>query len=340
MYYAGDPTKQVLLSDSTLRDGSHAIKHKLSKELVAEYCQKVDLTGIAWVEVGHGNGLGASSNHVGISLDDDRELLQAAREALSVPKLSVHVMPGTATFERDIGPAIDIGVDIFRVGAHVSEADTTSSHIERIASLGKTAVGVLMMVHRATPEVIVDQAKNMLESGATAIMLMDSAGALRMVDVRDRVSALVNSLGVPVGFHAHNNLGLAVANSLVAVENGATILDGCAGGFGAGAGNAPMEILIPLLEEQNLSSARADLYFEVVDWALNNVGTTSGAPSTGSVATGLAGLFSGFLLPVKKAALEYEINEYELIRELGKHLPVAGQEDLIIELADYLRQNR
>ena len=336
----GIPAQQVLLSDSTLRDGSHAIKHKLSKEFVADYCRRVDSTGISWVEVGHGNGLGASSNHIGISLDDDRALLEAARGALSFAKLSVHVMPGTSTFERDIKPAIDIGVDVFRVGAHVSEADTTSSHIERITNTGKEAVGVLMMVHRATPEATAIQAKAMLQSGATAIMLMDSAGALRMDQVRDRVRVLVNELGVPVGFHAHNNLGLAVANSLVAVEEGATILDGCAGGFGAGAGNAPLEVLIPLLEELELTRAQVDGYFDVVDWALSKLEKASGSPSTGSIATGLAGLFSGFLLPVRNAALEQGINEYQLIRELGKHLPVAGQEDLIIEIAEYLRRRR
>lgn len=340
MNYLGISAQHVLLSDATLRDGSHAVKHRLSKEFVSDYCRRVDSTGVSWVEVGHGNGLGASSNQIGISLDDDRKLLEAAREALSVAKLSVHVMPGISTFERDVKPAIEIGVDVFRVGAHVSEADTTSRHIERIANSGKTAVGVLMMVHRATPEAIVFQAKSMLESGATAIMLMDSAGALRMNEVRNRVRILVDNLRVPIGFHAHNNLGLAVANSLVAVEEGATILDGCAGGFGAGAGNAPLEVLIPLLEELGLTSAQVDRYFELVDWALVELDDLARSPSTGSIATGLAGMFSGFLLPVRKAALDYGVNEYQLIRELGKYLPVAGQEDLIIEIAESLRQIR
>lgn len=327
---------KVILSDATLRDGSHAIRHQLSTANVKSYCATVDKVGIDWVEVGHGNGLGASSFHIGLSATEDSELLSAARAELRNSKLSVHVMPGIASLRRDIQPAIELGVDVFRIASHCSEADTTLRYIEYVRKENKTAVGVLMMSHMLAPGELVKQALLMQSAGAQAIMIMDSAGALRMNDVSQRIAELVEQLDIAVGIHAHDNLGLSVANSIIAVEAGARIVDACAAGFGAGAGNAPMEVLIPLLKEENRTDADQSLYFRVVDEAIRQFIPGPQSLSTGSVATGLAGLFSGFLKPIVTESNRYGIDPFRLIEELGKLNPVAGQEDLIIEIAKQL----
>jgi len=330
----------IILSDATLRDGSHAIRHQLTASHVESYCEAVDKVGIDWVEVGHGNGLGASSFHIGPSATEDSKLLAAARSRLKNTKLSVHVMPGIASLKRDIQPAIGQGVDIFRIGAHCSEADTTYRYIEYVRQAEKIAVGVLMMCHMLSPQELAKQAFGMQEAGAQAILIMDSAGALRMADVTQRISELVSQLHIPIGIHAHDNLGLSVANTLVAVAEGAKIVDACAAGFGAGAGNAPLEVLIPLFRENNQTVADHHQYFRVVEQALNSFIPAPQSLSTGSVATGLAGIFSGFLKPILIESDRYGIDKFELIEELGKRYPVAGQEDLVIEIAKEISEKQ
>ena len=327
---------RVTLSDSTLRDGSHAISHQLSRKQVGNYCINIDSVGLDWVEVGHGNGLGASSQHIGLSAETDEVLLTEARSKLKATKLSVHLMPGIASLGKDVEMAMSVGVDVFRVASHCSEADTTVRHLEYVRGKDKQAIGVLMMCHMLGPEALVKQALMMQKAGAQGIMVMDSAGALRLHDVRERICALVENLDVPIGMHAHNNLGLAVANSLAALDSGALIIDACAAGFGAGAGNAPMEVLIPLLGEQGRTTADHLSYFRAVNAALLDFIPAPQTLTTSSVATGMAGLFSGFLKPIVRESAKYDLDPFVLIEALGKEHPVAGQEDLVIEMAKKL----
>ena len=326
----------VLLSDATLRDGSHSIKHQLTPDDVETFCKSIDEVGLDWVEVGHGNGLGASSFHFGKSHSSDYDLLKVARGSLLKTKLSVHVMPGIATINRDLLPAIDLGVDVFRIGSHCSESDTTSKQIEYLRTLGQNVYGVLMMSHAITPRQLALQAKTLEKAGALGVFMMDSAGALRMNDVRERIRTLRSELSIPIGIHAHNNLGLAVANSLIAIEEGATMLDGCAAGFGAGAGNAQLEIIISLLKEQMQTEADAIRYLRATEYALQRFIPSPQTLEPLSVATGLAGLFSGYLKPIVREAALNKIDPFKLIEELKKYNLVAGQEDQIIEIAKRL----
>ena len=242
-------------------------------------------------------------------------------------------MPGICTLNRDIFPAIELGVDIFRFASHCSEADTTMRHIDEVSSRGRTAVGVLMMCHMISAELLLAQARIMQNSGATAIMVMDSAGAMEMEEVELKIRTLVDGLSVPVGIHAHNNLGLAVANSLIAVKAGAKIVDACAGGMGAGAGNAAIEVLIPILNRRGLCSIDDVKYFNAVEIALNSFIPGIQITTPTSVATGIAGLFSGYLQPIRKASEHNKLDKFKLISERGKLTLVAGQEDIVIETA-------
>ena len=325
---------KILISDPTLRDGNHAVKHQLNEHQIASYAAAAEVAGIPIVEVGHGNGLSASSMQVGLSLLDDYRMLSIAREQLHKSKLGVHVMPGFATINRDIQQAINIGVDVFRVACHCTEADITQRHIGFVREKGKEAFGVLMMIHMASKEVLVEEAKKMESYGADAIILMDSAGSSLPDEVESKVATLVQNLNIPVGYHAHNNLGMAIANSITAVKAGALIIDGCARGFGAGAGNAQLEVLVAVLEKMGYETG-IDLYkvLDASDLAERELMETIPATKSDSIVSGLAGIFSGFKSHVLRISQEYHVDYRDVLFELGRRKVVAGQEDLILEVA-------
>jgi 4-hydroxy 2-oxovalerate aldolase len=289
------------------------------------------------VEVGHGNGLGASSLQVGEAAISDAEMLEVARRTLRHSKLGVHVIPGFATIHRDLAAAIDIGVDIFRVASHCTEADLTERHISHVRAAGREVYGVLMMSHMASRETLVEEALKMESYGAEGVILMDSAGAYLPSDVSERVSDLAEHLGIPVGFHAHNNLGMAIANSVAAVDAGAGIVDGTARGFGAGAGNAQLEVLVAVLERLGHDTG-VDLYrvLDAADLAEKQLMEVVPTISSSSVVSGLAGVFSGYAQPVARISARLGVDPRDVFFALGRRKVVAGQEDLILEVASEL----
>ncbi|MEI6986334.1 MAG: 4-hydroxy-2-oxovalerate aldolase [Rhodospirillaceae bacterium] len=333
-----DTHTRIIINDPSLRDGNHAIGHQLKPEQIAAYCRIADEAGIPMVEVGHGNGIGASSLQLGLSAASDAELLNAARDNLKRSRLGVHVIPGFATIEKDIKPALDIGVDVFRIASHCTEADITERFIDYVRKRGRTAYGVLMMSHMASSDVLVEEARKMEAYGAEMVVIMDSAGAYLPHEVRTRIMALVEGLQIPLGFHAHNNLGMAVANSVAAVEAGASLLDGCARGFGAGAGNAQLEVMVAVLHKLGYHTG-IDLYrvLDLGNFAENNLMSTVPTISSDSIISGIAGVFSGFLKPVQRIASQYGVDARDIFIELGRRGVVAGQEDLILEVAEQLR---
>lgn len=340
-YQKGLNVPSILISDPTLRDGNHAISHQLSKEQIADYCRLADDAKIPIVEVGHGNGIGASSLQLGESKTTDRVALETARENLKTALLGIHVIPGFATIEKDLKPAIEIGVDVIRVAAHCSEADITERHIKFSRHAGKTVFGVLMMSHMLSPALLAEEASKMESYGAETIILMDSAGYYLPRDVKERVSILLDNLSIPVGFHAHNNLGMAIGNSIAAIEAGATVLDGCIRGFGAGAGNAQLEVMIAVLQRLNIDTG-IDLkkLLNLADYAEKKLLPRVPTINSTSIVSGLAGVFSGFMKPVARIAEEYHVDPHDIFVELGRRKIVAGQEDIIIEVAQDLSRDQ
>jgi len=329
--------KNILITDPTLRDGNHAVQHQLSKENFAAYCRAADLAGVPIVEVGHGNGLGASSILVGLAKTKDEDILTISRANLKTSKLGIHVIPGFCTINRHLTMAVDLGVDIFRIASHCTEADITQRHIEYVRTTNKTAYGVLMMSHMASISKLVEEAKKMQSYGAEGIIIMDSSGHYFPEDVTARISALVDNLDVPVGFHGHNNLGMAVYNSVVAVRAGATMIDASIRGFGAGAGNTQLEVMLAVFEKYGWNTG-IDLYkaLDLADLAEKEFNPIAPFSSPNSIVSGLAGVFSGFAKHVTKAAKEYNVDGRDIFFELGKRNAVAGQESLIYEVAQYL----
>lgn len=326
--------KHILISDPSLRDGNHAVRHTLTGEQIKKYCQAADAARVPIVEVGHGNGIGASSLQLGEAACSDDDVLRIARENLKNSKLGIHMIPGFATIEKDLKKAIDYGVDVVRVAAHCTEADITQRHIEYARKQDKTVYGVLMMSHMASKETLLEEAKKMESYGAQLLIFMDSAGYYLPADVKERVTHLVQGLTIPVGFHAHNNLGMAIANSVAAVECGAELLDGCARGFGAGAGNAQLEVMVAVLHRMGYTTG-IDFYkvLDAADLAEKELMSAPPTISSTSVISGLSGVFSGFIKPVDRIAKQLNLDPRDVFMELGRRKIIAGQEDYIMDVA-------
>lgn len=327
-------SKKILISDPTLRDGNHAVRHQISREHFAAYCAAADAAGVPIVEVGHGNGLGASSMLVGECVLTDEVIFKTAREHLQRSKMAVHAIPGFCTIHRHVSMAMDLGVDVFRIASHCTEADITQRHIEYVRKHGKEVYGVLMMSHMASPETLADEARKMEAYGAEGLIIMDSAGAYLPADVTRRISTLVEALTIPVGFHAHNNLGMGIANSVAAVEAGATIIDGSARGFGAGAGNAQLEVLVAVFQQMGFDTG-IDLYkmLDAADLAERTMVKSMPYISSTSIVSGMSGVFSGFIKQVNSIGAEHGVDPRDIFFELGHRNAVAGQESLILEVA-------
>jgi 4-hydroxy 2-oxovalerate aldolase len=332
--------KNIIITDSSLRDGNHSVKHTISLDSIEKYCQFADRAGIPIVEVGHGNGLSASSLLIGKSPNTDKEMLTIARKNLKTSKLGIHTIPGLSTID-DAKLAMDYGVDVFRVATHCTEATLSKSHIEALAKTNKEVYGVLMMSALITAEELAEQAKIMEDYGAQAIIIMDSTGTYLPHDVKERISLLKSKLNIKVGFHAHNNLGCAIANSLIAVESGAELIDACIRGFGAGAGNAPLELILPVLEKTGYTTGISfEETIKEADRVMDYLVPSAPITTPINVLTGLTRLFSGFEKPIVKASKLYGIEYSSLIFELGNRKLVAGQEDLILEVAQKLKENK
>lgn len=329
---------EILISDPTLRDGNHAVHHQLGEAQIRAYARAANRARVPIVEVGHGNGLGASSLQVGQAALSDGEMLRIAREELTDVQLGAFGIPGFATMRRDLDVAIEAGADVFRVGAHCTEADLTERHITYLTELGKPVYGVLMMCHMCSAERLAQEARKMESYGAIGAIVMDSAGALLIDDVRARVAALVEGTGLAVGYHGHENVCLGVANSLAAVEEGASILDGTARGFGAGAGNTQLEVLVAVLGRLGHETG-IDLYgmLDAAEVAERELVQTLPSTDSVTIVSGLAGVFSGYSKPVRRIAKEFGVDPRDVFFALGEREVIAGQEDVILEVAGALR---
>jgi 4-hydroxy 2-oxovalerate aldolase len=322
----------IKINDVTLRDGNHAVSHSIDLKLIEKYCKTIDTAGLYSVEVGHGNGLGASSLQVGLCSEKDIDMLTVARANLKHTKLCVHSIPSFATINKNLNAAIDIGVDIFRIGTHCTEADVTERHINYLKNKDKEVYGALMMIHMTDFDTILSECKKIESYGADGVILMDSVGHFTNEEVSALILKLKEGLSIEIGFHAHNNLGMAITNSTDALKCGAGLLDASAFGLGAGAGNAQLEVLLAVLNKQGYSYSLKP----VVDCAnLVRIQFPNDMPriDDSSLFSGLYGVFSGFKKHVQRIALQYDLNEHDIWLELGKNNVIAGQEDLIVDIA-------
>ncbi|RIV39220.1 4-hydroxy-2-oxovalerate aldolase [Micromonospora radicis] len=335
--------RRIQICDTTLRDGSHSVRHQFSADDVATVSAGLNRAGVPMVEVTHGDGLGGSSFAYGFARCPDDELIRTARAQLTDSQLAALLLPGVGTIEH-LRRAADQGLDVIRVATHCTEADIAAQHLTEGRELGLVTVGFLMMSHMLPPDRLAAQARVMADAGAQVVYVVDSAGALLPHQVSTRVAALRTALPpeVSVGMHAHNNLGSGVPNALAAAMAGADHLDGSCHGLGAGAGNAATEVLVAALDRCGAETGIATQ--ALIDVAADDVARicAGNLPALDRTALllGYCGIYSSFLLHARRAAQQYQVAEADIIRALGRHRPVGGQEDLIIDVAIALAQRR
>lgn len=325
--------KPIKITEVSLRDGSHVVRHQFTKEQVRNVARALDDAGMHYIEVSHGDGLGGSTLQYGRSFVNEMKLIEAAADECKQATVAVLLIPGIGTI-HELKEAHKLGAGLVRVATHVTEADVSAQHIQKARDLGMETFGFLMMSHSAPVEKLVEQAKLMESYGAQGVYITDSAGALLPQGVRERVKALRESLDIEVGFHAHNNLSLAVANSLVAIEEGATRIDGSVRCLGAGAGNTQTEALLAVLDRMGINVG-IDLY-KMMDLAEDVIGPilpSSQEIRKGSLVMGYAGVYSSFLLHAERAGKRFNLDPRVILMELGKRKVVGGQEDMILDVA-------
>jgi 4-hydroxy 2-oxovalerate aldolase len=331
------------ITDSTLRDGSHAMSHQFTEAQVRAVVAALDRAGVQVIEVTHGDGLGGSSFNYGFSLVDELDLIAAAVDEATRARIAVLMLPGLATV-KELRRAHAVGASVARIATHCTEADVSIQHFGEARDLGMETVGFLMLAHRASPEVLARNARIMVDAGAQCVYVVDSAGALVLADAQERVEAVVAEIGrdgAQVGFHGHQNLSLGIANSVLAYQAGARQIDGALCALGAGAGNSPTEVLAATFDHLGIETGVdvggvLDAAEEVVRPYLP---TWPKADRT-AIVQGWAGVYSSFLLHAQHAAERYGVAAHEILQRAGEAGYVGGQEDMLIDIALQLSQER
>jgi len=329
------PGTQVTLHDMSLRDGMHAKQHQITVQEMVSIASALDEAGMQLIEVSHGDGLGGASLNYGFSAFSDEEYLNAVVPKMKSARISALLIPGIGTLD-DLRMAYSAGVSTVRIATHSTEADIAEQHIGIARDLGLDTVGFLMMAHMVDESKFLEQSLLMESYGANCIYCTDSAGYMLPEDVKAKISALRESLkdSTEIGFHGHHNLAMGVANSIAAIEAGASRIDGSVAGLGAGAGNTPLEVLSAVLHRMDIDDG-LDLY-KIMDVAEDLIIPLMDQPirlDRDALTLGYAGVYSSFLLFAKRAEERYGVSARDLLVELGRRRTVGGQEDMIEDLA-------
>ena len=327
--------KKVLIHEMCLRDGMHPQRHQITADQMVEVSTALDDAGMPLIQISHGDGLGGSSVNYGFPAASDEEYLKAVVPKMKNAKISALLIPGIGTVDH-LRMAHDLGVHTIVIATHCTEADVAEQHIGLARKLGMDTVGFLMMAHMISPEELLGQASLMESYGANCVYVTDSAGYMLPDDVTARIALLRAELRpeTEVCFHGHHNLHMGIANSLAAIEAGASRIDGSTAGMGGGAGNTPLEVFVAVLERMGVETG-LDLYklSDVAEDIVYPLMEHKVRVDRDSLVLGFAGVYSSFLLHAKRAGAKYGLQTRDILLELAKRKTVGGQEDMIEDIA-------
>lgn len=327
--------RKVIIHDMSLRDGMHAKREQMSIEQMVAIGTALDEAGVPYIQVTHGAGMGGNSLQHGFAPHSNEEYISAVASKMKQAKVSVLLIPGLGTM-KELKSAYDCGARSVHVATHCTEADTSPQHIAFARKLGMDTSGFLMMAHLNTPEGLAQQGKLMESYGAQTVYITDSAGYMLPGDVKARVGALraVLKPETEIGFHGHHNMGMGIANSIAAIEAGASRIDASVAGLGAGAGNTPTEVFVAVCERMGIETG-CDL-FKLMDMAEDLIVPLMEhmvRVDRASLTLGFAGVYSTFLLHAKRAGERFGIPARDILVELGRKKMIGGQEDMIVDTA-------
>ena len=334
--------RKIIIHDMCLRDGMHAKREQMSIEQMITIATALDDAGVPLIQVTHGAGMGGNSLQHGFAPHSNEEYISAVASKMKQAKVSVLLIPGLGTM-KELKSAYDCGARSVHVATHCTEADTSPQHIAFARKLGMDTTGFLMMAHLNTPEGLAQQGKLMESYGAQTVYITDSAGYMLPADVKARVAALraVLKPETEIGFHGHHNMGMGIANSIAAIEHGASRIDASVAGLGAGAGNTPLEVFAAVCERMGIVTG-CDL-FKLMDMAEDLIVPMMDhmvRVDRSSLTLGFAGVYSTFLLHAKRAAERFGVPSRDILVELGRKKMIGGQEDMIVDTAMTMAKER
>lgn len=334
--------RKIIIHDMSLRDGMHAKREQMSIEQMVTIATALDEAGVPMIQVTHGAGMGGNSLQHGFAPHSNEEYITAVASRMKQAVVSVLLIPGLGTM-KELKSAYDCGARSVHVATHCTEADTSPQHIAFARKLGMDTTGFLMMAHLNTPEGLAQQGKLMESYGAQTVYITDSAGYMLPADVKARVAALraVLKPETEIGFHGHHNMGMGIANSIAAIEEGASRIDASVAGLGAGAGNTPLEVFAAVCERMGIETG-CDL-FKLMDMAEDIIVPMMDhmvRVDRSSLTLGFAGVYSTFLLHAKRAAERFGVPSRDILVELGRKKMIGGQEDMIVDTAMTMAKER
>lgn len=334
--------REVRITDTTLRDGSHPMRHRFTEKQVRDVARALDDANVEVIEVTHGDGLGGSSFNYGFSAVSDIKLIEAAVEEVKQAKIACLLLPGLGTVE-DLKEAYAAGARVARIATHCTEADVSIQHFGLAREVGMETCGFLMLSHRIPPKELAAQARIMVDAGCQCVLVVDSAGALILDEASDRVKALVDEIGgeAQVGYHGHQNMSMGVANSVLAYRAGARQIDGSLCALGAGAGNSPTEVLAAVFSKLGVDTGiDVDKILGVATNVAKPIIERLPWMDEGSIMQGYSGVYSSFLLHAERAGERYGVDPAEVLRICGERGLVGGQEDMLIDIAIELSKSK
>lgn len=334
--------KKISVHDMCLRDGMHAKKEQISIDEMVKVATALDDAGVPYVQVTHGAGVGGNSLQHGFAPHSNEEYIEAVASRMQQAVVSVLLLPGLGTM-KELKSAFDCGARSVHVATHCTEANTAPQHIAYARELGMDTTGFLMMAHLNDAKGIAEQGKLFESYGANTVYVTDSAGFMLPGDVVESISALRDVLDdkTEIGFHGHHNMGMGIANSIAAIEAGATRIDASVAGLGAGAGNTPLEVFVAVCDRMGIETG-CDL-FKLMDMADDIILPMMDhviRVDRESLTLGFAGVYSTFLLHAKKAAETFGVPARDILVELGRKKMIGGQEDMIIDTAMTMAKER